>query len=76
MAFQAIESSAEISENIVRSISAIEDKIGNWEPAAPLQSSFSYSQKPLSESKCISNLKSLGSDKDSHRHWERRGGSS
>ena len=62
-AFQAIEASAEISENIVRSIGAVEDKLENWESAAPFSPQISYAQKPLSESKCISNLKCLGSDK-------------
>ena len=62
-AFQAIEASAEIFENIVRSIGAIEDKVENWESAAPFSPQFSYGQKPLSESKSISNLKCLGSDK-------------
>ena len=64
-AFQAIEASAEISENMVKSIGAVEDKFENWESLPQ----FSYSQKPLSESKCISNLKCLGSDKAEFKAW-------
>ena len=64
-AFQAIEASAEISENLVRSVGALEDKVDTWESAGHRYSS----RKPLSESKCVSNLKSLGSDKAEFKTW-------
>ena len=64
-AFQAIEASAEIAEKIVMSVSAVEDKVETWELAAPR----SHGQKQLSESKCVSNLKSLGSDKAEIKAW-------
>ena len=64
-AFQAIEASAQISENMAASIGAIEDKIGNRESEAP----SSHSRKPLSESKCVGTLKNLGSDKAEFKAW-------
>ena len=64
-AFQAIEATAEISERIVMSVGALEDKVGTWETAA----THSHGRKPLSESKCVGNLKSLGSDKAEFKSW-------
>ena len=55
MAFQAIQAAAEISEKLAWSMGAVEDRMETWESAAPCQ----HGQKPLSESKCVSNLKSL-----------------
>ena len=49
-AFHAIEASAEISENIVKSVGVIEDRLENWELAAAFPQQFPYGQKPLSES--------------------------
>ena len=84
VAFQAIEASAEIAERIVMSVGAVEDKVETWELAVPRL----HSQKSLSESKCVSNLRSLGSDKAEfkvwndklsmrwHKRWERHGGDS
>ena len=67
-AFQAIEATAEISERLVMSVGALEDKVGTWETAATSQFG-SNRPKPLSESKCVGNLKSLGSDKAEFKSW-------
>ena len=66
VAFKAIEALATIVEQIVLSVNAVEDKVGTWEPAA-LRSS---GQSSLSESKCVGNLKSLGSDKVEFKSWK------
>ena len=66
--FQAIQATAEISERLVMSVGALEDKVGTWETAATSQFG-SNRPKPLSESKCVGNLKSLGSDKAEFKLW-------
>ena len=63
--FGAIEAHAEITENVIRSIGVAEDKLEIWQ--ATVQSSRNLRQ--LSESKCVSNLKSLGSDKSEFKAW-------
>ena len=68
-AFQAIEASTEVSENLVRSLAAVEDKVEQWESLPSLAAQFAQGQKPLSESKCVSNLKTLGSDKADFKAW-------
>ena len=75
--FQAILAAAEIIENIVVSIGAVEDKVETWESAAPRQ----YGQKPLSESKCDQTRQNsrrgmTSSSTHWHRRWEHHGGSS
>ena len=67
-AFQAIEASAEIAERIVMSVNAVVDKVETWELAAPRL----HGQKSLSESKCVSNLKILGSDKADFKNWNEK----
>ena len=64
-AFQAIEATTDIAQKFLLSIAALEDKVETWELAAPR----SHGQKSLSESKCVSNLKSLGSDKAEFKLW-------
>ena len=64
-AFQAIEAATEISERIVMSVGALEDKVETWETATRRP----QGEKPLSESKCVGNLKSLGSDKAEFKSW-------
>ena len=64
-AFHAIEASAVISENLVRSVGTLEDKMDTWESVR----SRHPDKKPLSESKCVSNLKTLGSDKAEFKPW-------
>ena len=54
MAFQAISASAEISDNLVMSVGALEDTVNTWESAG----SRSFGKKSLSESKCVSNQSS------------------
>ena len=66
LAFRAIEASAEVSENLVHSVGSVEDKLATWEFSTPRGS---FGSKPLSESKCVSNLKSLGSDKSEFKLW-------
>ena len=61
--FLAIEATAEISGRLVLSVGAVEDKVETW------IATRSHSQKSLSESKCIGNLKSLGSDKAEFKTW-------
>ena len=64
-AFQAIEATTEIAQKFLLSIGALEDKVETWELSAP----SSYGGKPLSESKCVGNLKNLGSDKAEFKSW-------
>ena len=63
--FQAIEMAAEILEKSLLSIYALEDKVATWETATE----GSQGRKPLSESKCVGNLKNLGSDKAEFKSW-------
>ena len=69
-ALQAIEATAEISEKILLSIGALEDKVETWEAAGSnYPTEGSHGRKPLSESKCVGNLKNLGSDKAEFKSW-------
>ena len=61
--FLAIEATAEISDRLVLSVGAVEDKVEIWTAAR------SHSHKQLSESKCVGNLKNLGSDKAEFKSW-------
>ena len=64
MAFRAIEAQTEITEKLVDSIGSVEEKIAIWESM-----SSKFGSKPLSESKCVGNLKNLGSDKSEFKSW-------
>ena len=61
MASRGLKSSLEISERTVLSIGSLEDRSEIMEGG--INRNLIVGPKPLSESKCISNLKVLGSDK-------------
>ena len=63
-AFQALEAQAAIAEKLVNSVGFVEEKVAHWESVSGKSGS-----KPLAESKCVGNLKNLGSDKSEFKSW-------
>ena len=63
-AFQAIEAQTAIAEKLVNSVGFVEEQVAHWESV-----SRKFGSKPLAESKCVGNLKNLGSDKSELKSW-------
>ena len=65
----ANEALAEIAEKVIMSIATLEDKMATLESIAAREAPLGNRKRPLAESKCIGNLKTLGSDKSEFKVW-------
>ena len=67
---QAQEAMVELAERMITSIGSLETKTATLEAtAARLTPVTPFLGKPLSESKCVANMKTLGSDKAEFKIW-------
>ena len=65
----AQETVAKIAKRLIMSVAALEDRVATSELFAAQATPIDRKQRSLAESKCIGNLKTLGSDKAEFKVW-------
>ena len=68
----AQETTAKIAERVIMSIASLEDRVATTELTAAQATPIDRKHRSLAESKCIGNLKTLGSDKSGVQGMERQ----